>query len=404
MKPLAITGLGIVSPIGIGRLEWNHALSEYKKAHLLAFRDSPTVLHPEKVPEAIAAEVWSFDATQYLGKKGLRNFDRLTKFLIVAARLALQDAGIKRDGEYLTVDSDRIGICTATAYGSLDSITEMLITTELEDPRYVNPNRFPNTVINSASGYVSIWENLRAPNTTIVDGNCGSLDAVLTCDTHLECGRADMFIVGGGEVLNEPLFLAFRKLAVLAERNSEYAPGFPQSCGMRMGEGAVYLCIERMEVAKSREATVFGKIIGYGNAFEPPSSEAVLVHSSKTAVERAIRIALKDAAIDAADIDIVCLSANGIPAFDKAELDAVREVFGSEIAATAPKAVFGETLGAGGAFGIATILSWFEGHYASPIVNGKVCINPRSAMVISVGFYGNVSVVVLQKSISDKVA
>ncbi len=397
MKPLAITGLGVVSPIGVGREAWNRALGDCDKARAEAFRSLPTVLSPEAVPDAIAAEVWDFDATLYLGPKGLRNFDRLTRFLIVAGKLALEDAGLKREGDRRAIDADRIGVCSATAYGSLDSITELLKISELEDPRYVNPARFPNTVINSAAAYMSIWEDLRAPNTTVVDGNCGALDAILTCETHLHNQRADVFLVGGGEVLSDALYVAFRKLGILAEGDLHYAPGSPESRGMRLGEGAVYLCIERAENAFERGAEVRAEIIGYGNAFEPPTSEAVLVHTSTAAIERAILMALQDASIDRSQIDIISLSANGIAQFDRPEREAIDAIFGSDLAVAAPKSVIGETLGASGAFGIANVLSWFEGVPAAPLIGGAAPEHPAKALVVTVGFYGNASAVVLSR-------
>jgi len=397
VKTLAITGLGVVSPIGVGREAWNRALGDCDKARSEAFRKAPTVLSQEAVPDATAAEVWDFDATVFLGPKGLRNFDRLTRFLIVAGRLALEDAGLERQGDQRAISADRIGVCSATAYGSLDSITELLKVSELEDPRYVNPARFPNTVINSAAAYMSIWEDLRAPNTTVVDGNCGALDAILTCETHLYNQRADVFLVGGGEVLSDPLYIAFRKLGILAERDQPYAPGSPQSCGMRLAEGAVYLCIERSESAFRRGAEIRAEIIGYGNAFEPPTSEAVLVHASGAAIERAIQTALQDASIDPSQIDVVSLSANGIAQFDSPEREAIEAIFGSDLAIAAPKSVYGETLGASGAFGMANVLSWFEGVPTAPLIGGVAPDHPVRALVVTVGFYGNASAVVLSR-------
>src|SRR5207253_1373688 len=124
----------------------------------VAFRHESSVLSAEKIPNPLAAEVWGFDAAAFLGSKGLRNHDRLTLFLLVAAKQALEDAGLKQNGVHTGYGPDRIGLCSATAYGSLDSIDELVNVAE-QDPRFLNPNRFPNTVINSAAGYVSIWED-----------------------------------------------------------------------------------------------------------------------------------------------------------------------------------------------------------------------------------------------------
>jgi 3-oxoacyl-(acyl-carrier-protein) synthase len=242
---------------------------------------------------------------------------------------------------------------------------------------------------------VSIWEDLRAPNVTVVDGNCGALDAVLTSETHLMNGRADAFLVGGGEVLSEPLYLAFRKLGTLAEAERRYKPGFPDGEGMRLGEGAVYLVVERMADAEKRGARSYGRIVGYGNTFEPPESEAALVHASKRSVERTIEMALSDAKHAASAIDAVCASVAGMPAFDRAELSGIESTLGPDVAVAAPKTFYGETFGAGGALGVASALTWFGGNAIGPLVRGKPPERLRNVLVLSVGLYGNASAVIL---------
>jgi 3-oxoacyl-[acyl-carrier-protein] synthase II len=395
LKGYAITGFGPVSPIGVGREAFTAALGQRGPSD--AFRPSSTVVSSEKAPDALAAEVWDFDAKKYLGEKGLRNFDRLTKLMLVAARLTLEDSGLKRGGKH-TIAPERVGVCSATAYGSLDAITELVSISELEDPRFVNPNRFPNTVINSAAGYVSIWEDLRAPNVTVVDGNCGALDAVLTGQTHLSQDRADAFLLGGGEALSEPLYLAFRKLDVVAEGERVFDPGAARSEGLRIGEGAAYVCMERIEHARQRDAHVDGQVLGYGTAFEPPQSEAVIVHASSRAVERAICMAMDDAELGPSDIDLVCASCSGLAPFDAAELNAIGAVLGNGPCVVAPKRLYGETFGAGGALALSATLGWLSGAKLGPIVRGQAPREtPRTAVVVAVGFYGNVSALVVSR-------
>ena len=306
MKPLAVTGVGCVSPLGVGLEALVRAFEDPAAARRRAFGGEPTVLVRDELPDAHGAEVWGFDVAEHIGPKGHRNFDRLTKYLIVAGKRALEDAGVKRDGEFVSsLRPEQVGICSSTAYGSLDSITELNLVAELEDPRYINPARFPNTVINAAAGYVSIWEDLRAPNATIVDGHCGAIDAVLSCETHLAHRRADGFLVGGGDALTEPLYLALARLGAIAAGDANWAPGDPESRGLHLGEGAAYLMVERVADARARGANVRAEIVGYGTAFEPPSRQGRLLHASQPAVSRAIRAALEDAAMTADDVDVV---------------------------------------------------------------------------------------------------
>lgn len=380
MQPLAITGVGVVSPLGVGREAFTTALGDWEQARATAFAgDGP--LEGERYQDVPLAAVRDFDATAYLGKKGLRNFDRLTRMLIVAARHALQDAGVKRDGEFVALDPMRVGLCSATAYGSLDSITEINRVAELEHPRFLNPSRFPNTVINSAAGYVAIWEGLRAPNVTVVDGNCGALDALLTAQTHLDNGRASAFLVGGGEVISEPLYLAFDKLGV-------------HRSGVRLGEGAAYCLVEPVAQAQERGADVQARVLGYGTAFEPPPSEGRLLFASAEAVQRAIAMALRDAGLSAADVDLVCSARSGLPWLDRAETDAVAAAFGADVAVVEPKQMWGETHGASGALAMVATTAWLSGVPAAPL-SGAAPKKCETALVLTVGYYGNVSAAVL---------
>lgn len=367
---LAVTGLGVVSPIATGRVPFFDAYLAGDGRETAFGTEPPREVGPGPVAVRIA-EVRDFDPAAHLGAKGHRNFDRLTKLQIVAAKHALEDANIKRDGAFIAHSPDRVGVCSATAYGSLEEITELNRVAELEDPRYINPTRFPNTVINSAAGYVSIWEDLQAQNTTITNGNTGALDAVLHAAIHLDQKRLDAMVVGGGEVVTEPLILAMRRLGVTD------LPEFG------MGEGAAFVVLERASAARERGAPLLGFVRGFGGGFGAPEREALIVHVSADVIERAVRDAIADAGLTPADIDLLVASTSGIARFDSAEAEATARVFGDGIRRTEPKRSLGESFGAAGAFGIAAALANFERGLA------------KRAVVVAVGFYGNASAVVV---------
>jgi len=398
MQPLAITGVGIVSPAGIGFAEFCAALRDPCGTKKRAFGGPYSVLSDDRFKNAHVAEVRDFDAAQYLGDKGLRNFDRLTRMLIVAAKQALEESRLKRDGAFIAASSERVGIIAATAYGSLDSITEINRVAELEHPRYLNPSRFPNTVINSAAGYVSIWENLEGPNVTVVDGNCGSLDAVLNAETHLVRGRADALLVGGGEILSEPLYLAFEKLGVISEGESLSSPGEVASRGTHLGEGAALLCVERLPYALARSAEVMAELVGFGTAFEAPASEAQLVHASDRAVERAVSAALRDAGLVASEIDLVLSAESGVNRIDMAEEEGLARVLGSDVPTIATKAIWGETFGAAGALSMAAAVAFLSGVPVQPVLRGEPTRDVKHVLVTTTGYYGNVSAVIVKKA------
>lgn len=380
MKPLAVTGLGICSSLGIGREAFLRAM---KSPPASTVSTKITSFDATKYTQARIAEVVDFDPTRYLGGKGLRTLDRLTKLLIVAARLALHDAGFKKDNAWARSTPEQVGLICSNAYGSLEAITELDRVATLEDARYINPAKFPNTVSNSAAGYVSIWEELRAINVSVSDGNCGGLDAVACGEIFLETGRAEALLIGGAEAMSEALYVAFSRLGALDAQTP-------------IGEGAALLVTEVAERVAARGDRSMGELVGYGTAFVAPALERPLLHASQTAMERAVTDALADAEVKASDIDVVASGVSGLEAFDDAELAAIAKVLGDDACVAAPKALFGETLGACGAMGLAAGIAWLDGAPPTPLVRGALRSRVRNVLVTTMGFYGNASAVVLR--------
>lgn len=397
MRELAITGAGVASPLGIGRSAFVEAIRSGARSTFDGLHASET-FDTSKYPPARIAEVPGFDAAKYLGHKGLRSLDRLTKLAVVAARLALHDSGLKKDGDWAAGSPNRVGIVVSNAYGSLEAITELDRVATLEDARYINPSRFPLTVHNTAAGYASIWEDLRALNVSVSDGNCGALDAVECASVFLAQSRAEALLVGGVEAMSEALALAFHRLGAFAN-------------GARLGEGAALVVVETPRTARARNAPILATIAGYGTAFLPPPREASLVHATPDAMERAIVDALADASMDASDIDVVISGVGGHEAFDQVELLAIELTVGEAVCVVAPKLSLGESLGAAGAMGmLAAIalmtvdrdrtpdLSGLRTSELAPglVVRGVLRAPPRTALVTSMGYYGNASALVMR--------
>ncbi len=376
MKPRAITGVGILSSLGIGRDPFGRAMRD---PSLAPARGAMASFDASRYPNAAALEVPDFDAAKYLGDKGLRTLDRLTKLSVVAARLALHDAGLKRDNAWVEPVGERTGIVYSNAYGSLEAISELDRVAVLEDARYINPAKFPNTVSNSAAGYVSIWEDLRALNVTVSDGNCGALDAVACADLFLESDRADALLVGGAEAMSEALFLAFEKL---------------ETGDARLAEAAALFVVETVEHAKRRGAQVVAELTGYGTSFDAPPGEAPLLYPSSVALTRAIEAALADAGTRA--IDLVVSGVAGLALFDDAELKGIRGALGDDVAIASPKLLVGETLGASAALGICAGAGWLGATPPAALLRGAVRGPVRTVLVTALGYYGNASAVVLR--------
>ncbi|MBL8678250.1 MAG: hypothetical protein JNK05_03750 [Myxococcales bacterium] len=399
MTPLVITGLGAVTQGAVGREAFERATREREVG---AFR-APTLFDESRWPGARVIEATDFDPAPVLGDKGLRNIDRLTKFFLVASRNALEDAGLKRDAKWLSGDGSfgrRAGVCASTAYGSLESMVELHRVALLESPRYLNPARFPNTVINAALGYVSIWEDLRAVNATVCNGNCGALDSILVAESFLGTDRADVIVVGGAEAMHEALFLAFERLEAMAPDGQPHAPGDDErSRGMRLGEGSVMLTVEREAFARERGAPCNVRITGFGTSFEPPSSEVMVINLSAEAIERATTLALADAKLAPSDIDAVVSSANGYSAYDRAEKTALAAVFGGPKPRALTKRAYGETLGAGGAFALGTAyVALDRGIVPAARDSAPWPSDARRLLVLTTGFYGNATAVVVERA------
>lgn len=362
MTPRYITGLGVCSTIGIGREDFFAAMRTAKPI----------------ADEKSMAEVPEFDPAKWLGDKGLRTLDRLTKLMIVAARLAALDAGLKKDNAFVRSSPERVGMCCSNAYGSLEAITELNRVAQLEDARYINPAKFPNTVANSASGYVSIWEEFRALNVAISDGNCGALDAFTMADIFLGQDRADAILVGGGEASSEALYLAFSQLGVL-------------ETAARLGEGAAFVVLE-----KEKRENALAQICGASSAHGAPDNEQRMIHASGDALTRAIKGALADAKTSATEVDLVVSGVSGLRVFDRVETSAIRRAVGEDVAIAAPKRILGETLGAGGAMATVAALAYLAGAAPTPIVHGSLRPSVRTMVLTSMGYYGNASAVVVK--------
>jgi 3-oxoacyl-(acyl-carrier-protein) synthase len=204
--------------------------------------------------------------------------------------------------------------------------------------------------------------------------------------------RADVLLVGGAEAMSEPLFVAFRRLgANFGSRDADAS-----SASGCLGEGAALVAIETPEVARARGAPALAEILGYGTSFAPPPHSGALLHASPEALAQAIRDALVDADLPARDVDLVVSGMSGLRSFDRAELAGIEAALGPRPPIVAPKLALGETLGAGGAMGMAATLAYLRGGAHDYAVRGVVRGPLRTAVVTAMGYYGNASALVMR--------
>jgi 3-oxoacyl-[acyl-carrier-protein] synthase II len=363
-KGIVITGIGVLSPIAVGRDAYWEGLFGGKTGFrpVSLFDTSAFRVH-------IAGEIADFDPLPFLGKKGLRDLDRSTRLICSAAKLAIDDSGIE-----ITEDTAHaMGVSIGTTFGSLHSISQFDRSGLIEGPRAVNPSHFPNTVINSPASQVAIRFKIKGFNTTISTGFCASLDAVSYAADFIKLNRADAVLAGGVEELCEETFLGFHNLGYLSGRDGTVPccrPFDAKRNGTILSEGAAVLVLESEEHAMSRGAAPLARVLGYANAFDP-ESDNYFNHRGR-GLKNAIARALKDAALDPDAIDYICACANSTQGLDRMEAKVIKEVFGTRapsLPVSSIKSMIGESYSASGALSLAAAVGAMRKGFIPPTVN-----------------------------------
>ncbi len=356
-KRIVVTGLGVVSPNGIGREAFFEAvfsgLSGIKPVSLF-----DTSIFKVKT----AGEIKDFTPEEFLGPKGLRTFDRSIKLVLSAARLALDDAGLEVTEE----NTRQIGVAIGTALAGVKSVCDFDRDALVDGVRYVNPALFPNTVINSAASQVSIKFNIKGFNSTISTGFSCGLDAVNYALDALKSGRSRIVLTGAVEELSMQTFFGFYKAGCLA---GSHGSGIEISCtfdkrrnGIIFGEGSCILIAEDLESALARKAHIYAEILGSGTCFD----------QDLKGMARAMRMAIEDARCRESDIDYICAAANSTVAIDLAETEAIKEVFGrraDKIPVSSIKSMIGESYSASGSFQLAAAIGAINRQMVPPTIN-----------------------------------
>lgn len=404
-KEIAITGIGVLSPIGIGKNNYWEALQQGKTGfnQISLFDTSPFNVK-------IAGEIKDFDPVLFLGKKGLRDLDRSTRLLCSAAGLAIEDAKLAISDE----NTYSIGVSVGTTFGSLHSISQFDRSGLIEGPRFVNPSHFPNTVLNSPASRVSIRFKVKGFNTTISTGFCSGLDAVSYAADFIRLNRADVILAGGVEELCEEIFLGFYKLGYLSGADGSEpvcCPFDARRNGMIFSEGSAVLILENMEHALQREADILALVKGYGNSFDPSADKSF--SNSGKGLSSAINIALQDAALTPGDIDYISAGANSTKGLDRMETEVIKEVFGRHafnIPVSSIKSMVGESFSASGTLSLSAAVGALKEGFMPPTV-GYLEKDPEcdldyipniareriinNALVVSSDPYGNNAAIVI---------
>lgn len=366
-RRVVVSGIGVISPLGLGREEfW---------AGLMAQRSGVagiTLFDTDGFPTRIAAEVKNFDPLKYIEKKkSLKVMIRDMQFAVAAAREAAEDAGL----ESATFNPERLGVVFGASMISTDpcELAPAIAPSRGEDGRFDLvkfgtrgiPQLFPLWLLkqlpNMLASHVAIMYNAQGPSNTITSGCSSSAHAIGEAFRIIARGGADLVITGGASSCITPLkLIRYHRLGVLSRRNDEpekaSRPFDATRDGFVIGEGAGMLILEEREHARARGARIYAEIVGYGSAVDMQSGPGGSIEPSSKA--RAMRMAIADSGLPLDEIDYISAHGNSIPFTDRLETMAIKDVWGErayQIPVSSIKGQMGDLGPASGAMGLITI-------------------------------------------------
>ncbi len=365
-RRVVVTGLGIVSPVGIGVPEaWQNIVAG--KSGIARI----TRFDPSAYSAQIAGEVKGFDPAKYLSAKEARRFDTFIHFGLASAIEAIKDAGLDFERE----SREQVGVCIGSGIGGLPLIEETHNAVLAGGPRKISPFFVPGTIINLIAGQLSIMYGLKGPNLALVTACTTANHCIGDAGRLIEYGDADVMIAGGAEACVSPLGVGgFCAARALSTRNDDPAaasrPWDKDRDGFVLGEGAGILVLEEYEHAKARGARIYCELAGYGM-----SADAHHITAPCEDGEGAVRCmanALRNAGLNRDQVNYINAHGTSTPLGDVAETVAIKNCFGDhagKIAVSSTKSMTGHLLGAaGGVEAVFTVLA-VRDQVAPPTIN-----------------------------------
>jgi 3-oxoacyl-[acyl-carrier-protein] synthase II len=359
VRRVVVTGLGAVTPVGIGVEAYWDAITAGRSG-----LGPLTAVDPEPLPSKVAGECSDFDPAQRLEFKEARRLDRSVQLALSATLEAWEAAGI--DGK---VDKDETGVVFATGIGGIGSLLASEKVLHTKGPNRVSPFTVPQLMPNAAAGQVAMKLGLRGPNFTTTTACAASNHALGLAFRSVQSGEAEAMVAGGSEsAFVDIALVAFAQMTALAtkfnDRPQEASRPFDAlRNGFVMGEGAGALVLEEREHALRRGADIHAEMIGFGQSADALHITAPSEDGSGAAL--AIRRALRSAALEPEAIGYINAHGTSTPAGDVSETRAIRLAFGDHadrLAVSSTKSMIGHLFGAAGAVeGIATVLALREG-------------------------------------------
>ncbi|HYM69631.1 MAG TPA: beta-ketoacyl-ACP synthase II [bacterium] len=368
-RRVAVTGVGVVSPIGTGKDAFWNALMEGRSGVRRIASFDPTPFDCQ-----IAAEVTDFDPAAYLDRKEARRNDRFVHLAIAATRLALDDAGFAIGPQ----NRDRVGVVIGSGIGGAHTWEEQHDILRDRGPGRVSPFFAPMMIINMASGAVSIQVGARGPNFSIVSACATGGHAIGEALRIIQQGGADAMICGGAEAAITPLSLAgFCSMKALSLRNEAPAracrPFDAGRDGFVMGEGSGVVLLEAWEHAERRGARIYAEMAGYGMSAD--AYHITQPDPEGDGAARAIQMALDDARVEPAQVSYINAHGTSTLYNDKFETLAIKRVFGDaakRVPVSSTKSMTAHLLGAAGGVELIACALAIERQKLPPTINYEV--------------------------------
>ncbi len=362
---VVVTGLGAISPVGIGKENFWESLKAGKNGIGRITRFDATDFTAQ-----IAGEVPNFDPVQFIDKKESKRMDRYTQFALAATRLAFDDAQIKN------IDSERTGIFVGSGIGGMETLHNQYEKLFSKGPSRISPFFIPMMIANMAAGNVAIAFKLQGPCECIVTACASGTNAIGDAFRVIQRGEADVMFAGGTEAAISPAGVAgFAQMkALCSDHNDDPAhasrPFDKNRSGFIMGEGAGIIVLEKLEHAINRGAHIYAEIVGYGrndDAYHITTPAPGGITQAKC-----MKLALDDAGLNPEEIDYINAHGTSTQFNDRGETEAIKNLFGEhayKLAISSTKSMTGHMLGAaGGIEAVATVLS-IENNIVHPTIN-----------------------------------
>jgi len=351
-KRVVVTGLGLITPVGIGVDASWHGLIEGRSGIGLI-----TQFDASQFSTKIAGEVVGFNPEDFIETKEIKKMDRFIHFAFAAATMAMNDSGLK----ITEANAERTGVFVGSGMGGLHTIEHYHSVFLEKGPRRISPFFIPMLVVNLASGQISIRFGAKGPNSAVATACATGSHAIGDAYKIIQRGDADAMIAGGTEAVITPLGIGgFNAMKALSTRNDEpekaSRPFDADRDGFIMGEGAGIVILESLQSAAERGARIYAEVVGYGMTADAYHITAPAPGGEGAA--RCMAIALKDAEIQPAEVNYINAHGTSTKYGDELETQAIKKVFGEDaykIAVSSTKSMTGHLLGAAG--GVEAVIS-----------------------------------------------